>query len=228
MSKSLLLGIERTFIAVFSIFSGFPSESSSLRLRKTSIFIFTRMACRLEWNTAEILPRFLTDILPFPSVHPVATCIPSTTQDKGGLLPVSTITDRSLNPFDLRVLFANRPFERRSLGTDPDGRETPLPYLLHPLALCLHFVQTWRIALCNLYECLGIAILTLRALPRISPNTPPIIPPTACFAENEMTAQIGLRLIKKPPIIKPATPAHAVENETILRVLGRGFSKQLL
>ena len=77
-------------------------------------------------------------------------------------------------------------------------------------------------------EWFGIVILVLRALTRASPNMPPMMPPTACFAANVMTAQIGLRLIKMLPMIRPAAPAHSVENEIMLMVLGRGVSKQLL
>lgn len=57
---------------------------------------------------------------------------------------------------------------------------------------------------------------------------PPIMPPIAWFAANVTTAQIGLMFIKTLPMIRPAAPAHIVENEIMLMVLGSGFSKQLL
>lgn len=57
---------------------------------------------------------------------------------------------------------------------------------------------------------------------------PPIMPPNACVAANVMSIQIGLRFMKMLPMIRPAAPAHIVENDTMLMVLGRGFSKQLL
>ena len=57
---------------------------------------------------------------------------------------------------------------------------------------------------------------------------PPRMPPSAWFAANVMSAQIGLRFMKTLPMIRPAAPAHIVENEIMLMVLGSGFSKQLL
>lgn len=57
---------------------------------------------------------------------------------------------------------------------------------------------------------------------------PPIMPPTACVEANAMTVQIGLRFMKTLPMIRPAAPAHIVENEIMLMVLGSGFSKQLV
>lgn len=77
-------------------------------------------------------------------------------------------------------------------------------------------------------EWLGIVILILRALTGMSPNMPPMMPPIAWFAANVMTVQIGLRFMKTLPMIRPAAPAHIVENEIKLIVLGIGFSKQLL
>lgn len=112
-------GMELIFLAVSSIFSGSPCTSSALRFWKTSVFIFTWMALCFAWNAAEISLRFVTAMLPFPSVHPVATCMPSTTQDKGGLFPVLTVTDRSRNPFVWRVRFANNPIRTPIVKNGP-------------------------------------------------------------------------------------------------------------
>ena len=95
---------------------------------------------------------------------------------------------------------------------------------------CVHVLSRCHgsllLAVC--FGWLGIVILVLRALTRMSPNMPPMMPPIAWFAANVMTVQMGLRFMKTVPMIRPAVPAHIVENEIMLMVLDSGFSKQLL